>query len=206
MTRVSAMTDESRVPVSLSLDAWLDRLSQRGGEPGGGAASGVMLAIGAALLHMVAAYTPDDERAQESGRQAVEFRVEALRAAEEDGVRSAALAAEPSPERDSRIVDTGTAGAESSAALVGIGAALAAELRVLADRGNPHLIADVAVAAEAIGAGLGGALTNLRSCLALTRRHLPAGTGLSAHFDYALGEGSAARTDVAFLTRAVERR
>ena len=204
------MTAESRVPVSLSLDAWLDRLSQRGGEPGGGAASGVMLAIGAALLHMVAAYTPDDERAQQSGRRAVELRIEALSAAEDDGVRSAALgaalAAESSPERDARIVDTGTAGAGSSATLVGIGKALAAELRVLADRGNPHLIADVAVAAEAIGAGLGGALTNLRSCLALTRRHLSEGAALSGDFDRALAEGSAARTDVALLTRAVEER
>jgi hypothetical protein len=101
------MTDESRVPVSLSLDAWLDRLSQRGGEPGGGAASGVMLAIGAALLHMVAAYTPDDERAQRSGQRAVELRVDALRAAEEDGVRSAALGAalaeDASPDRDARM-------------------------------------------------------------------------------------------------------
>jgi formiminotetrahydrofolate cyclodeaminase len=204
------MTDESRVPVSLSLDAWLDRLSQRGGEPGGGAASGVMLAIGAALLHMVAAYTPDDERAQRSGRRAVELRVDALRAAEDDGVRSAALgvalAEDASPARDARIVDTGTAGAESSATLVGIGAALAAELRVLADRGNPHLIADVAVAAEAIGAGLGGALTNLRSCLALTRRHLPEKAELPGDFDPVLTDGSAARTDVALLARAVEER
>ncbi|MDO8381570.1 MAG: cyclodeaminase/cyclohydrolase family protein [Microbacterium sp.] len=203
------MTDESRVPVSLSLDAWLDRLSQRGGEPGGGAASGVMMAIGAALLHMVAAYTPDDERAQQSGQRSIELRIEALRAAEDDGVRSAALgaalAAESSPERDERIVATGTAGAESSATLVGIGAALAAELRVLADRGNPHLIADVAVAAEAIGAGLGGALTNLRACLTLALRHLPEGqTELPTDFDGAIAGGTAARDDVARLAHAVE--
>ena len=205
------MAEDSRVPVSLSLDAWLDRLSQRGGEPGGGAASGVMLAIGAALLHMVAAYTPDDERAQRCGRRAVELRGDALRAAEDDGVRSAALgaalAADSSPERDGRIVDTGTAGAESSATLVGIGEALAAELRVLADRGNPNLIADVAVAAEAIGAGLGGALTNLRACLALTRRHLPTGQAeLPSRFDEVVRKAAAARDDVALLARPVEER
>lgn len=205
------MTEESRVPVSLSLDAWLDRLSQRGGEPGGGAASGVMMAIGAALLHMVAAYTPDDERAQQSGRRSIELREEALQAAENDGVRSAALgaalAAEPSSQRDQRIVLTGTAGAESSAALVEIGRALAAELRVLADRGNPHLIADVAVAAEAIGAGLGGALTNLSACVALARRHLPEGESLlPSEFDNIVADGSAARDDVALLSRAVEQR
>ncbi len=205
------MTEQSRVPVSVSLDAWLDRLSQRGGEPGGGAASGVMMAIGAALLHMVAAYTPDDERAQQSGQRAIDLRVRALRAAEDDGVRSAALgaalAAEPSPERDERIGATGTAGAESSATLIGIGCALAAELRVLADRGNPHLIADIAVAAEAIGAGLGGALTNLRACATLARRHLPEGeTELSTAFDDIVSDGSAARSDVAVLARAVEQR
>ena len=205
------MTEESRVPVSLSLDAWLDRLSQRGGEPGGGAASGVMMAIGAALLHMVAAYTPDDERAQHSGRRSIELRVRALQAAEEDGIRSAALGAalatDASPDRDERIVKTGTAGAESSASLISIGGALAAELRVLADRGNPHLIADVAVAAEAIGAGLGGALTNLRACATLARRHLPDGqTLLPIDFDGIVADGSAARADVALLARAVEQR
>lgn len=201
------MTAESRVPVSLSLDAWLDRLSQRGGEPGGGAASGVMLAIGAALLHMVAAYTPEDERAGEAGRRAVELRARAVQAAEDDGVRSAALgaalAAEPSPERDERIATTGTAGAESSAVLVAIGVALAAELRVLADRGNPHLIADVAVAAEAIGAGVGGALTNLHTCLRLARRHLP-GAQTPTGFDGVIDSGTAARHDIAQLARSAE--
>ncbi len=205
------MTEDPRVPVSLSLDDWLDRLSQRGGEPGGGAASGVMLAIGAALLHMVAAYTPDDERAQHSGRSSVELRVRALQAAEEDGVRSAALgaalASEDSPERDARIVTTGTDGAESSVSLVEIGVALAEELRILADRGNPNLVADVAVAAEAIGAGLGGALTNLRACLALTRRHLPEdGTDVPGDGDRVVDRGTSVREDIALLARAVKER
>lgn len=205
------MTEDSRVPVSLSLDDWLDRLSQRGGEPGGGAASGVMLAIGAALLHMVAAYTPEDALAQHSGRSSVELRARALHAAEEDGVRSAALgaalASADSPERDGRIVAAGTAGAESSVSLVEIGVALAEELRILADRGNPHLVADVAVAAEAIGAGLGGALTNLRACLALTRRHVPeGGADVPGDGDRVVDRGASVRAEIALLARAVEER
>jgi len=201
------MTEDVRVPVSIPLEGWLDRLSQRGGAPGGGAACGVMLAIGAALLHMVAAYTPDDERAQESGERAVALRAAALRAAEEDGVRSAALGAalaEPtSDERDDRIVTTAGEGAESSAALAEIGAALAAELRVLADRGNPHLVADVAVAAEAIGAGLGGALMNLHANLELARSHLR-GRELTVDLAEVATRASTAREDVATLARSVE--
>jgi formiminotetrahydrofolate cyclodeaminase len=201
------MTEDVRIPVSMPLEGWLDRLSQRGGAPGGGAACGVMLAIGAALLHMVAAYTPDDERAQQSGQRAVALRADALRAAEDDGVRSAALGAalaEPASDgRDDRIVTTAFEGAESSAALAEIGAGLAAELRVLADRGNPHLVADVAVAAEAIGAGLGGALTNLHANLELTRAHLR-GKDMPGDLDEVAARTSAARDDVATLARAVE--
>lgn len=203
------MTEDARVPVSMPLESWLDRLAQRGGAPGGGAASGVMLAIGAALLRMVSAYTPDDERAQRSGERAVTLQADALRAAEEDGIRSAALGAAlaeaSSPDRDERIVATAFAGAESSARLGAVGAALAAELRVLADRGNPNLVADVAVAAEAIGAGLGGALTNLRANVELTRAHLR-GAVMPGDLAPEIERITSARTDVALLAITVEKR
>src|SRR5690554_4424010 len=105
----------------MSLDAWLHRLAEPGGAPGGGAACGVMLAIAAALLHMAAGYSTD-ERAVEAGRRAMAGRDDALAAAEADGVRSADLGAalaEPAATagRDGRLRNAALAAAVSSAEL-----------------------------------------------------------------------------------------
>ncbi len=170
------MNETTRIPASTSLSAWLDKLAQPDGAPGGGAACGVMLALSAALLRMVAEYTPDDERAEECAARLVTRRVDALDTAETDGVRSAELGAAlrtptDDPDRDERVRDAATEAARLSAALGEIGVGLIDELRLLGEIGNPHLAADLAVAGEALAAGIAGASINLRANVSLARAH-----------------------------------
>ncbi|HYJ50974.1 MAG TPA: cyclodeaminase/cyclohydrolase family protein [Microbacterium sp.] len=167
---------EARVPTSTSLSAWLDKLAQPDGAPGGGAACGVMLGLSAALLRMVAEYTPDDERAIDSAERLVTRRADALAGAEADGVRSAelgaALALSPDdPARDEQVRATAVGAAQSSVTLGDVGVDLVDELRLLVDIGNPHLAADLAVAGEALAAGIAGASINLRANLQLAHAH-----------------------------------
>jgi len=164
------------IPTSIPLDGWLTKLGQSTGAPGGGAASGVMLGIAASLLSMVAAYTPDDPHAAECGRRVIRLRGEALQGAESDGILSAefggalALPADD-PDRDARVSAAAVSAAESAARLGSVGIALLSELRLLREIGNRHLSADLAVAAEALGAGLSGSSVNLRANLRTARAH-----------------------------------
>ena len=156
-SRVTRVSDSSRIPASTSLSAWLDRLAQPDGAPGGGAACGVMLALAAALLRMVAEYTPDEPRAEECAGRLVTRRLDALAAAETDGVRSAELGAalrtsKDDPTRDQLVRDAAIEAARLSAVLGDVGVALVDELRLLREIGNPHLAADLAVAGEALAA------------------------------------------------------
>jgi len=168
------MPADPDVPVSLALDAWLGRLAEPNGAPGGGSAAGVMMAVAAALLHMVCGYTGDDPRAAEAERRVRELRGGSLDAAREDGVRSVALGealAYDGPDRSDRVREAAVAAAASSARLADLGVALVDELRVVAEVGNPNLVADTGVAAQALRAGLGAALINLRANTRLAGRH-----------------------------------
>lgn len=170
------MEHDADVPTSTPLDGWLARLAQPSGAPGGGAASGVMLGIAASLLRMVAEYTPDDPRASECADRLARTRQEALDAAEADGVLSAGFGAalgmsSDDPERDHRVRDAAIEAAESSVRLGAAGIRLLPELRVLTEIGNPHLVADLAVSAEALRAGLAGAAINLRANLQTAVKH-----------------------------------
>ena len=175
------MATGEKPPLSMPLDAWLDRLAQPTGAPGGGAACGVIIAMGASLLHMVTAYTPDDERAQEAGHRVLARRARALAAAEVDGIRSselgAALAEPEHPGRSARVRAAAIAAAGTSVELADVEAALRAELRVVEAVGNPNLAADTAVAAAAVAAGIRGALVNLRADIELAQAHREAGDG-----------------------------
>lgn len=168
--------DPADVPVSRPMDAWLDALSRATGSPGGGAASGVMLGIAASLMGMVAAYTAESPEASEGADRLTRRRGEALQAVEEDGIVSArfgaalALPADDSA-RDERVREAAIDAAESVATLGEIGLTLLDEARVLTVIGNPHLAVDLAVAVEALGAGLSGASLNLRANLQLARDH-----------------------------------
>lgn len=158
------------------MDAWLEALGQPQGSPGGGAASGVMLGLGASLLSMVAGYTPDDSRAAECAARVAALRGEALQAVEADGVVSArfgeALALPSDDEdREPRVRDAAVEAAESTAALGRIGLAFIPEARLLAEVGNRHLDMDLAVGLEALKAGLSGVSLTLRANLQIARHH-----------------------------------
>lgn len=169
------MDDSVPVPTSVPLSDWLTELAQRTGAPGGGAACGVVLGISAALLRMVAEYT-DDGSASGCADRLERLRADVLAAAEADEVRSAAFGAAlaldvEDQQREARVRDAAVAAAQSSAVLGDAGERLLPELRLLVDIGNPHLAADLSIAADALATGIRGASTNLRTNLQTASQH-----------------------------------
>lgn len=176
------MADDDLIPAATPLDEWLDRLAEGHGAPGGGAACAVMTAIAAALLGMVAAYTPDEPAAASARKRLARIRRQATAAAEADGVRSArfgaALAMEDGSERESAVRVATEEAADSSLAVGRIAASLVEEVRLLADVGNPNVEADLLVAGEALVAALGGVIGTTRADLDLLGAHRAPGDGL----------------------------
>jgi len=169
------MASDDIDPTETPLAEWVDRLAQAKGAPGGGAACGAMTGIAAGLLGMVAAYTAGESEARRAEQRLSRTRRLALRAAEEDGVRSAAfgaaLAMDQGPDRE-RAVREATVEAVASALDVGrVAASLLEEVRLLADIGNPHVEADLRVAVEALRAALEGTNHTARANLDLLARH-----------------------------------
>jgi formiminotetrahydrofolate cyclodeaminase len=159
-----------------ALTGWLERLAAADGGQGGGAACGVLLGIAAALMEMVARYSTDDPRAGACAVRLSDRRGAAIRAADADGMHSAALGAslrvaEDDPDRDRGIHEAALAAAASSAALGAVGIALVAELALLTEIGDPNVRADLAVGAEALSAGIAAAAVNLRADLGLWDAH-----------------------------------
>lgn len=207
---LTGMTDSADIPTSRPMDAWLDALSQPTGSPGGGAASGVMLGLAAALMGMVAGYTREDPAVAESTGRLDPVRAELLQAVEADGVVSAgfgaALALAPEdPAREERVRNAALDAAASVARLGRIGITLVAEARTLASRGNPHLAVDLAVATEALEAGLSGASLNLRANLQLARAH-GASPSMRSGLDEEVGRLAEARTQVSRITAELSAR
>ncbi|MFS0894676.1 cyclodeaminase/cyclohydrolase family protein [Microbacterium sp. 179-I 3D3 NHS] len=195
------MQESDDISTSTPLDGWLAELGRPHGAPGGGAAAGVMLGIAASLLRMVAEYTPDDDRAARCGERLADVRAEALAAVEADGVSSAGFGAAlalpaDDPDRDARVRDAAVDAAVSSVRLGDVGIRLIPEIRLLADIGNPHLTADLAVASEALRAGISGAIINLRSNVRVAQKHEGSPAEVSALLDSA-ARMTAARDEVA---------
>lgn len=151
------------------MEAWTEALAESTGSPGGGAGTGVMLAIAASLTSMVAGYT-EAEGEQESElaalqRRAKELRRTALRLADDDAAASKAFGAafrlDPGPERDDAIHRASVDAAKASAVLGGKAMDAIEDLGWLAAHGNPALIADVVVAFGALRAAIAGARTNV---------------------------------------------
>ncbi|WP_424447993.1 cyclodeaminase/cyclohydrolase family protein [Microbacterium arborescens] len=162
----------------VALGDLLDALARDHGDPGGGAASGVVTAVAAALAQMVSRYSAAEPAAADIDDRLAVLRDEAITAADEDGRASGALGAALRPvdsderdERDRRIVEAATRAASTSASIGEIALGVWREVRLLSDVGNRHLMSDIAVAADAVAAGLGGAATNLRGGLELVRAH-----------------------------------
>jgi formiminotetrahydrofolate cyclodeaminase len=152
-----------------TIDDWTEALAESTGSPGGGAASGVMLAIAYGLTSMVAGYTEvEGDLSRECTRlreRALIGRETALRLADQDAAASesfgSAFRLERGTQRDDAIRDASVEAAQASAALGKQGTEVVADLEWLARHGNPALIADVAVACGALRAAIAGARTNV---------------------------------------------
>ncbi|MET3922383.1 cyclodeaminase/cyclohydrolase family protein [Arthrobacter sp. UYEF20] len=169
------MADSDAVTTQRStVEDWTRALAESIGSPGGGAGTGVMLAIAASLTSMVAGYT----EAEESPRgeltnvhaRARSLREAALRSADDDASASKAFGAafrlEPGPERDEAIHRASVDAARASAVLGERAIDAIEDLGWLASNGNPALIADIVVAFGALRAAVTGARTNVSFDLA----------------------------------------
>ncbi|MCP2049813.1 UNVERIFIED_ORG: formiminotetrahydrofolate cyclodeaminase [Paenarthrobacter nicotinovorans] len=157
-----------------TVEDWTKALAESSGSPGGGAGTGVMLSIAAALTSMVAGYTEPGEHQRDdlSGihARAHELRNNALRLADEDAAASNAFGAafrlDPGPERDEAIHQASVDAANASAVLGERAIDAIEDLGWLASHGNPALIADVVVGFGALRAAIAGARTNVSFDLA----------------------------------------
>ncbi|WP_346922259.1 cyclodeaminase/cyclohydrolase family protein [Glutamicibacter creatinolyticus] len=157
-----------------TVEQWTAALAQSTGSPGGGAGAGLMLAIAASLISMVAGYTdaqePQVAHVPSLRRRALELRQTALRLADEDASASQAFGAafhlEPGRERETAIKNASINAARASATLGKHAVMAIDDLEWLALNGNQALISDVVVALGSLRATLAGARTNVSFDLA----------------------------------------
>ncbi|MCH6470139.1 cyclodeaminase/cyclohydrolase family protein [Sinomonas terrae] len=160
-----------------TVEEWTRALAQSTGSPGGGAGTGLMLAVAASLMSMVAGYSEADERdpmeVERIRMRAQSLREAALRLADEDASASRAFGAafrlERGPERQEAIRAASLNAAKSSAVLGELALDALDPLAWLALHGNPALVSDVVVAFGALRAALAGARTNVSFDLASLR-------------------------------------
>lgn len=149
-----------------TVEEWTRALAESTGSPGGGAGTGLMLAVAASLTSMVAGYSGDDggEPARIRAR-AHALRQEALRLADDDASASKAFGAAfrlgPGQEREEAIRSASLEAAASSALLGERAIGAIDDLGWLATNGNRSLVADVVVAFGALRAAVAGARTNV---------------------------------------------
>lgn len=157
-----------------TVEEWTRALAESTGSPGGGAGTGVMLAIAASLASMVAGYTetvgPGQGELARVRARARSLRQDALRLADRDASASRAFGAafrlEPGTERDAAISRASIDAARASAVLGRRAIVAVGDLAWLAAHGNRALVADVAVAFGALRAAVAGARTNVSFDLA----------------------------------------
>ncbi|MCT1607012.1 cyclodeaminase/cyclohydrolase family protein [Nesterenkonia massiliensis] len=169
------MEDTSEISAQQStLQEWTAGLAESSGFPGGGAGSGVMLSIAAAMASMVAGYSPsaeeDQERSDDVRDRAQSLRKRALELADDDAKASAAFGAafheEPGPARRRAIADAALVAAEASADLGEEALRALPDFEWLAQHGRPSVVSDVVVGLGALRAALAGARTNVSFDLA----------------------------------------
>ncbi|WP_224024129.1 cyclodeaminase/cyclohydrolase family protein [Arthrobacter sp. NicSoilC5] len=152
-----------------TVEEWTSALAESTGSPGGGAGTGLMLAVAASLTSMVAGYSGngEDDGGEPAGirARARVLRREALKLADDDASASKAFGAafrlEPGPERDEAIRRASLEAAASSAVLGERAIQAIDDLAWLATNGNRALVADVVVAFGALRAAVAGARTNV---------------------------------------------
>lgn len=167
-----------------TVEEWTRALAESTGSPGGGAGTGLMLAVAASLTSMVAGYSEGSGEDDGGGPRRIRDRAralrrEALRLADDDASASKAFGAafrlEPGPERDEAIRNASLEAAASSAVLGERAIEAIDDLAWLATNGNRALVADVVVAFGALRAAVAGARTNVSFDLGSLRS---AGTSL----------------------------
>ncbi|ADX72903.1 methenyl tetrahydrofolate cyclohydrolase [Pseudarthrobacter phenanthrenivorans Sphe3] len=172
------MTERDAVTTQRStVQEWTRALAESKGSPGGGAGTGVMLAIAASLASMLAGYTEPKEHQRGDlaalHARALSLREEALRLADGDAAASEAFGAafrlDRGRERDEAIHRASVDAAKASALLGERAVAAIDDLGWLASHGNPALIADVVVGFGALRAAVAGARTNVSFDLATLR-------------------------------------
>lgn len=155
-----------------TVEDWTSALAESTGSPGGGAGTGVMLAVAASLTSMVAGYSDGDE-VEGIRTRARDLRRSALKLADEDATASRAFGAafrlEKGPERDEAIRSASVDAAKASAVLGDRAIDAIDDLAWLAHNGNKALVADVVVAFGALRAAVAGARTNVSFDLASLR-------------------------------------
>lgn len=152
-----------------TLTEWTQALAQSTGSPGGGAGAGVMLAIAASLMSMVAGYT--DSKEQHHGElarvheRAQSLRTSALELADRDAEASDAFGSafnlDPGEDRERAIRSASVKAAKASAQLGELALSAIDDLQWLSKYGNQALIADVVVSLGSLRAALAGARTNV---------------------------------------------
>ncbi|MEV4989028.1 cyclodeaminase/cyclohydrolase family protein [Pseudarthrobacter sp. LMD1-1-1.1] len=163
------MEDAEVTTQDSTVEEWTRALAESTGSPGGGAGTGLMLAVAASLTSMVAGYSGngEDDGGEPAGirARARALRREALKLADDDASASKAFGAafrlEPGPERDEAIRRASLEAAASSAVLGERAIQAIDDLAWLATNGNRALVADVVVAFGALRAAVAGARTNV---------------------------------------------
>ena len=203
----------------LSLDAFLERLGSSDPVPGGGSASALAAAMGAALIAMVAeltigrpAYAEHEETVRKLRFDALERRAELLDLAQQDAdaydlvVRARHMPKESEAERDARNAAISAATVAATRAPLRV-AVVASEVLDLAERiapiGNRNAASDAGVAALLAAAGLRGAVLNVR----INLPYLPAAEPLrdSAPASLDLLEALAAKGQATALAAVAKR-
>jgi glutamate formiminotransferase/formiminotetrahydrofolate cyclodeaminase len=162
----------------LSIDQFLERLASSAPEPGGGAAAALVGALAAALVGMVASLTVGKEKfaAVEDEMRRVRDEAAALRARLLEAIDRDAeafrrvmdayrLPRETDTQRAARREATRAALREAArvpAEVVTLCGQVAALSRVAAERGNPQVLSDAAVAAVLAEAAAASAALNVR--------------------------------------------
>jgi formiminotetrahydrofolate cyclodeaminase len=171
------MSDSTQL-ADLSVQELLERLGSSDPVPGGGSASALAAAMGAALVAMVAELTigrPDYAEHEETVRHlrfdAIERRAELISLAQEDAtaydavVQARRMPKETDEEKAARSEALGKAMVDAARAPLRA-AVVAGEVLDLAERiapiGNRNAVSDAGVAALLAAAGLRGALLNVR--------------------------------------------
>lgn len=160
---------------------FLDQLAERVPAPGGGAASAVQAAQGAALLGMVARYTTGEKYAEHEVTisriitEADELRTIALRLAEADAEAFGAVAdayrlprstGEEQAARSAAIAQAMANAAWPPAQVINVAAMVVDLAEALAVIGNRNVLGDVAAAAESARSAVATARVNVEVNLA----------------------------------------